>query len=207
MKRGLFIAIDGLDGTGKSTQCRLTAEWLRSMGRTVVECIDPGGTALGDRVRELLLFGREVRMSVRTEVLLFMASRVELVEQIIRPALDRGDDVITDRYVLASIIYQGHAGGLDGELIHQFGEFATNSTWPDLNIVLDLPVEMAMKRRGRDADRMESKGLEFAERVRAGFRLEAAYFPDHNVLIDASGDPETIQASIRTLLTPRIAAS
>jgi dTMP kinase len=202
MPRGLFLALDGLDGTGKSTQCRMLADWLRGRGRRIVDCIDPGGTALGDRVRELLLFGRTVQMTARTEALLFMASRAELVNQIIRPALERGDDVVSDRYVLASIVYQGHAGGIDPAEIRQLAAFTTGGLEPDLNLVLDLDVDAALRRRGRDADRMESKGRAFFERVRAGFTAEAAAHPANVAIVDAAPTVDAIHAAIVARVTP-----
>ncbi|CAN5287179.1 dTMP kinase [soil metagenome] len=204
MKRGLFIALDGLDGTGKSTQCKLLAEWLRSRGHSVVECVDPGGTDLGQRVRDLLLFGKSVQMNARTEALLFMASRAELVEQIIRPALDRGDIVISDRYVLASVVYQGYAGGLTPREVWALGEFTTRGVWPDLNIILDLAVAEALKRRGREADRMESKGVAFFEKVRQGFLTEANLKPDTVAIVDANTTIDEIQTAIRQRIESKI---
>src|SRR5437763_16107090 len=112
MPRPLFLSLDGLDGTGKSTQCRLLAEWLRKQGQEVVECADPGGTLVGDAIREILL-GRRHDMSLPCEALLFMASRAQLTAEVIRPALAAGHTVLADRYLLANVVYQGHAGGLD----------------------------------------------------------------------------------------------
>src|SRR5262245_61466469 len=124
MARGVFLSLDGLDGTGKSTQCRLLADWLRARGHAVTECADPGGTAVGDVVRDLLL-DRRRRMSLPCEALLFMASRAQLVAEVVRPALDAGRVVVADRYLLANVVYQGHAGGLDPDALWQIGAFAT----------------------------------------------------------------------------------
>src|SRR5258708_31143074 len=107
-----FISLDGLDGTGKSTQCRLLAQWLRKRGLEVTECADPGGTSIGNVLRDLLL-GHRREMALTCEMLLFMASRAQLVSEVIKPALDKGQVVISDRYLLANVVYQGHAGGLD----------------------------------------------------------------------------------------------
>src|SRR6266702_4521979 len=113
MARPAFLSLDGLDGTGKSTQCRLLVEWLTSQKVPVTSCTDPGGTALGQQLRQILLFGREHRIAATTEAMLFMASRAQLVDEVIRPALERGDVVISDRFTLANVVYQGHAGGLN----------------------------------------------------------------------------------------------
>src|SRR5205823_9507628 len=149
-----FVSLDGIDGTGKSTQCRLLAEWLRGRGHTVTECIDPGGTPVGDELRAIVL-GHRNDLTPRAEALLFMASRAELVERVIRPALSAGGVVVCDRYLLANVVYQGHAGGLDVGALWQLGRFCTDGIEPDLTLVLDLPVELALTRRGREADRME----------------------------------------------------
>ena len=114
MTRGLFFSLDGLDGTGKSTQCRLLAEWLRSRGHEVIECADPGGTAIGRALRDILLHHRG-EIAPACEALLFMASRAQLVAEVIRPALDAGRIVVCDRFLLANVVYQGHGAGLDAE--------------------------------------------------------------------------------------------
>src|SRR4051794_4466548 len=112
MPRGVFLSLDGLDGTGKSTQCRLLADWLRARGHSVTECADPGGTSVGEVIRGLLLDHRR-QMSLACEALLFMASRAQLVTEVIQPALDAGQVVLADRFLLANVVYQGHAGGID----------------------------------------------------------------------------------------------
>jgi dTMP kinase len=197
MQTPAFIALDGLDGTGKSTQCRLLADWLREQGLSVTQCADPGGTELGAKIRELLLFGREHQISPRAEALLFMASRAELVEQVIRPALDRGEVVVSDRFTLANVVYQGHAGGLDPAELWAVGRVATGGLEPDLTIVLDLPIEAAQARRGRAADRMESRADDYQRAVRAGFLTEANRQPGRCVVIDATPPPDVVQAAIR----------
>src|SRR5437868_3427128 len=156
MARAPFVSLDGLAGTGKSTQCRLLAEWLRGRGLMVTECADPGGTAVGDQLRELLLHRREARVAPACEALLFMASRAQLVAEVIRPALDSGRAVVCDRYLLANVVYQGHAGGLDVGRLWEVGRLSTGGLEPDLTLVLDLPPDAAASRRGRAPDRMES---------------------------------------------------
>src|SRR5947207_6777762 len=154
MPRTPFISLDGLDGTGKSTQCRLLADWLRGRGLAVEQCADPGGTAVGTVVRDLLLHHRH-EMALPCEALLFMASRAQLTAEVIRPALAAGRVVVCDRFLLANVVYQGHAGGLDVERLWDLGRFATGGLEPDLTLVLDLSPEAALARRGRPPDRLE----------------------------------------------------
>ena len=197
MPQPAFVSLDGLDGTGKSTQCRLLVEWLAAQKVPVTACTDPGGTALGQELRKLLLFGREHRIATTTEAMLFMASRAQLVEEIIRPALDRGEVVVSDRYLLANVVYQGHAGGLNPVDLWAVGQFVTGGLEPDLTLVLDLPPDVAVARRNREADRMEDRGAEYLARVRTGFMYEAGRRPDRHRIIDATPDADTIQADVR----------
>jgi dTMP kinase len=179
-----FIALEGIDGTGKSTQCRLLAEWLRGRGYTVTQCADPGGTPLGDQLRAVLLDNRQ-QMAMRAEVLLFMASRAELVERVIRPALGAGSAVVTDRFLVSNIVYQGHAGGLDPAELRRLCLFATGGLEPDVSIVLDLPVERATTRRKPEVDRIEGRGAAHQEAVRQGFLAEARAHPERIRVINA----------------------
>jgi dTMP kinase len=192
-----FFSIDGGDGTGKSTQAALLAEWLSDRGHEVLTCRDPGSTPLGEAVRELLLHRHDLRIDRRSEMLLFMAARAQLVEELIRPALDQGKTVISDRYLLATVVYQGHAGGLDVPSLWEVGGVATGGLQPDLTIVLDLPAEIAAARLQGELDRMEQQGDAFHERVRQGFLLEAARQPDRIVVVNAARDIDQIQADIR----------
>jgi len=179
-----FIVLDGLDGTGKSTQCRLLADRLRAAGHEVTTCVDPGGTALGVQLRELLLHHRG-EIAPACEALLFMASRAQLVHEIIRPALSAGRVVVCDRFLLANVVYQGYAGGLDVEQLWQVGRLSTGGLEPDLTLVLDMPVAEALARRGRPADRMESRGDDYQQRVRDGFLVEARRRTECIRIIDA----------------------
>ena len=197
MPRPAFLSLDGLDGTGKSTQCRLLVEWLTAQAVPVTACTDPGGTALGQELRNLLLFGREHRIATTTEAMLFMASRAQLVEEVIRPALDRGEVVVSDRFLLANVVYQGHAGGLRPEDLWAVGAVATGGLEPDLTLVFDLPPEAAVARRNRAADRMEDRGEEFYARVRTGFKYEAGMRPGKHRLIDATPDADAVQRVVR----------
>jgi dTMP kinase len=194
-RRPPFLSLDGLDGSGKSTQCRLLAGWLRSRGHRVTECADPGGTPLGDVIRDLLL-DRRREMTLACEAFLFMASRAQLAAEIIRPALERGETVVSDRYLLANVVYQGHAGGLDPGLLWQMGRLATSCLEPDLTFVLDVPVEIARSRRSGPSDRIESRGSVFASRVREGFVLEAKEHAETIHVVDASRPAEQIHQEI-----------
>jgi len=195
MPRGLFISLDGLDGTGKTTQCRLLAAWLRGQGHSVTECTDPGGTAVGNVIRELLLHHRQ-DLSLPCEAFLFMASRAQLTAEIIRPALAADHVVVADRYVLANVVYQGHAGGLDPAMLWQTSQFATGGLEPDLTLVLDLPADVAMSRRHGPADRMERRDAAYQARVRDGFLKEAKRQPDRIRVIDAGQPPEVVHEAI-----------
>jgi dTMP kinase len=192
-----FISLDGLDGAGKSTHCRLLAQWLRGQGRDVVTCADPGGTEIGDVLRSLLLQHRG-HMTLPCEALLFMASRAQLVAEVIRPALDAGKAVICDRFLLANVVYQGHAGGLDAATLWDIGLLATGGLEPDVTFVLDLPLDVAQSRRKADADRMERRDAAYFARVRAGFLAEAKRRPERIRVIDATQPVDAIQASLRT---------
>ena len=193
--RAPFISLDGLDGTGKSTQCRMLAEWLRHRGYVVTECADPGGTAVGDVLRDLLL-GHRQQMALPCEMLLFMASRAQLVAEVIRPALEKGNAVISDRFLLANVVYQGHAGGLDPGRLWEIARVATGDLVPDLTIVLDLTPEQAVARRGRPADRVERRGRDYHDKVRNGFLTEARLDPAHIRIVKADQPIEVVQRAI-----------
>lgn len=202
MRPGLFLSLDGLDGAGKSTQCRLLADWLRTRGWDVVECADPGGTEVGQVLRDILLHRRHT-LSVQCEALLFMASRAQLVAEVIRPALEAGKAVVCDRFLLANVVYQGHAGGLDPTRLYDLALFATGGLEPDLTFVLDLPLDSARARQKPGRDRLECREDAFHARVRAGFLAEARARPDRIVVLDATRPLEQIQSAIRTALSQR----
>jgi len=197
MPKSVFLSLDGLDGTGKSTQCRLLVDWLAGQKVPVTACADPGGTALGQELRKLVLFGREHRIATATEAMLFMASRAQLVDEVVRPALDRGEVVISDRFTLANVVYQGHAGGMNPEDLWAVGRIATGGLEPDLTLVFDVPLEVSLARRQRDADRMEERDLDFHRRVQTGFRYEAGMRPEKYRIIDATPDAEAVQRAAR----------
>jgi dTMP kinase len=193
----MFFSIDGGDGAGKSTQVAMFCQWLGQQGREAVACRDPGSTPLGEAIRRLLLHRHDLRIDRRSEMLLYMAARAQLVEEIIRPALASGKTVVSDRYLLANVVYQGHAGGLDVATLWEVGRIATGGLLPDLTIVLDMPAEAAARRLDRQPDRMESQGEAFHARVRAGFLAEAARQPDRIAVLSAAQSVEQVQADIR----------
>jgi dTMP kinase len=203
MSSGIFISLDGVDGAGKSTQCRLLADWLRGQGMSVVVCHDPGGTDLGQQLRDLLLHYRGA-MSVTSEALLFMASRAQLVAEVIRPALQAGQVVLSDRFLLANVVYQGHAGGLDPAQLWSAGLFGTGGLEPDLTCILDLPLEVSFARRKAGADRLESRDMEYFARVRAGFLAEAERRPERMCVIDATLPVERVQEQLRLEIQVRL---
>ncbi|QDU63845.1 Thymidylate kinase [Planctomycetes bacterium Pan216] len=190
-----FLSLDGVDGAGKSTQIRLLVDWLTRQGRDVVSCRDPGGTPTGDEIRRLLL-DPEMRISLRSEMLLYMASRAQLVTEVIQPALDRGSVVVCDRYLLSTLVYQGHAGGLDVEDIRAVGAFATTGLMPDWTGVIDLAPETAAQRRDAPADRIEQRDRSYHEKVRRGFQAEVEQHADRMSLFDGRQAAEEIHQAI-----------
>ena len=193
----MFFSIDGGDGTGKSTQAELFCRWLGELGREVVACRDPGSTRLGEAVRELLLDRHDLEIHRRSEMLLYMAARTQLAEELIRPALEQGKTVVADRYLLANVVYQGYAGGLDVDTLWEVGRMATGGLMPDLTILLDLPAEAAAGRITGRLDRMEQQGAPFHARVREGFLAEAARHPQEIVVVNAAAPVEQVQAEMR----------
>ena len=196
----MFLSFDGVDGAGKSTQIRLLADALRAAGRDVVTCRDPGSTALGERLREILLNHHGTPIHRRSEMLLYMAARAQLVEEVIRPALAAGKTVISDRYLLANVVYQAHAGGLDVDEVWQVGRIAVAGIMPRLTFVLDMPAEKAAQRINRQMDRMEAQGLAYLEQVRQGFLTEAARQSDQIAVINADRPIEAVHAEVLAAL-------
>ncbi len=200
---GLFVVLEGGEGSGKSTQVREIAVWLREEGFDVLTTREPGATKLGMRLRTMLLDKAHAGMAARTEVLLYAADRAEHVETVIRPALERGAIVISDRYVDSTLAYQGAGRDLDGDEVARLNDWATGRLVPDLTIVLDLPVEEGLRRHAdRPADRLESESLEFHERVRRGFLQLADREPERYLVLDAQEPQEAVTRAIRRHLRP-----
>ena len=200
--RGLFITVEGIDGCGKSTQARLIAAALEAAGHDVLRLREPGGVKISEQIRDILLDPANAEMGDVCELLLYEAARAQLVHQVIRPALAAGKTVVCDRFYDSTTAYQAFADGLDRNMVSQANELAVDGCRPDLTLVFDLPVEDALRRRsGREAeDRLELKGLEFQERVAAGFRAVAADEPDRVKLIDAGGSIAEVFSGVATEL-------
>jgi len=190
--RGLFVAFEGGDGSGKTTQARMFAIWLRDQGFDVVQTREPGATKVGMRLRAILLDATHQGLSSRAEALMYAADRAEHVEKVIRPALQRGAMVVSDRYVDSSLAYQGAGRALDRAEVERLNTWATGGLLPDLTVVIDVPPEVALARFASPADRMESEPLEFHERVRREFRALAAADPERYLVVDGTQPPEEI---------------
>ncbi len=196
----MFFSFDGIDGVGKTTQMHLFCQWLTSRQVEVVTCRDPGSTPLGERVREILLTSDEqTSIAARSEMLLYMAARAQLVDEVICPALAAGKTVVSDRFLLANVVYQGYAGGLDVAAVRTVGRVATDGVMPDCIFLLDMSPQAALGRMGDQLDRVESRGQEYRERLRDGFLEEAGQWGDAIHVIDADRPVEAIQTEIRTI--------
>ncbi|MGV3606689.1 MAG: dTMP kinase [Planctomycetaceae bacterium] len=193
----MFFCFDGVDGVGKSTQIGLLTKLLSEQNGEVVTCRDPGTTPLGEKLRGLLLDRHGMSIHRRSEMLMYMAARAQMVEEVIRPALESGKHVISDRFLLANVVYQGWAGGLSREEILAVGEVTVAGIKPDLNIILDMPADAAGKRIQREPDRMEAQGLAYMERVREGFLQEAKIDPQHVIVVNAARSIEEVHADVR----------
>ncbi|MEE2912678.1 MAG: dTMP kinase [Planctomycetota bacterium] len=194
---GRFIAFDGPDGSGKSTQLALFVNWCEDNGVVVKVVREPGGTSIGEQVREILLDPENDGMTLPCEMLLYMASRAQLVQQEIVPAMKRGELVVADRFVSATLAYQGAAGGIPVEWIQKVADVAISGCFPDLTLILDVDVATAASRLNDELDRMELKGSEFHEKVRRGFLEQAQSQKDRYCVIDATNDAEMVKNAIR----------
>jgi dTMP kinase len=191
---GLFIAFEGGDGAGKSTQVGLLREALEEAGRTVTVTRQPGGTELGREIRDLVLHGDHV--SPRAEALLFAADKAHHVEQLIRPALDRGEVVLTDRYTDSSVAYQGAGRDLGAQEIHDLTMWAVDDLVPDLTVVVDVPAEEGRRRRGAVHDRLEAEADAFHEAIRAHYLAMAQGNPQRYLVVDGTAAPEQVHAEV-----------
>jgi dTMP kinase len=204
---GLFITFEGPDGCGKSTQIAPLADYLRAKGREVYTTREPGGTEISDQVRQIIMAMKNTSMNPRTELLLFLSARAQLVEEVIRPRLAAGEVVISDRYADSTLAYQGYGHGVDRDVIRRLLEFATGGLKPDLTLLLDVDAETGLRRRqmgGGEWNRLDAYQLEFHRRVREGYHELAALEPERWVTIDGGQPPEMVQLAIRRVVDERI---
>jgi dTMP kinase len=202
---GKFIVFEGVEGSGKTTQIGQTAAWLETnpqRDRSVMITREPGGTKLGQQIRQILLDDLDNCVSYRTELLLYAADRAQHVEALIRPHLDRGDIVLCDRFTDSTIAYQGYGRGFDRDEIDRVNQLATGGLQSDLTFWLDLDVKIGLERvllRGKP-DRMERATIDFHQRVRQGYQELANVYPDRIIRIDADRSPDEIQLEIQSIL-------
>lgn len=211
MARGWFVTLEGIEGSGKSTQAAILAQSLRARGHNVIVTREPGGTRAGEFIRSIFL-DSEVSLQSAAELLLVLADRAQHVNEKLRVALENGHIVISDRYSDSTIAYQGYGRGLDLKLVRELNRFASSGLTPDLTIVLDCPPEIGLERTKQRAelaarahDRFEAEQLEFHRRVRDGFRTIARNEPARVVLLDSTREPGVVSADILQLVLERSA--
>lgn len=201
MKRGLFLSFEGGEGSGKSLQARGLAQALSDLGREVVLTREPGGTAAGERIRDILLHAREIPLSPEAQVLLFSAARAQLVREVIRPALEAGRIVIADRFFDSTVVYQGYGHGVSLQAIREVTALAVGTLVPDRTFLLDVPVDVGLARSGWRAeakwDRFEADAADFHVRVRDAYLRLAAAEPRRFVVVAADRDEGQVAADIR----------
>jgi dTMP kinase len=208
MRKGLLITLEGVEGSGKSTQLEILATHLEEVGKKVLRVREPGGTGLGEQIRALLLKAEGVKISPMAELLLYLACRAQLVEEIIRPALGEGWIVLADRYGDATVAYQGYGRGLDIGMIEQINRAVVGDAVPDVTFLLDLEAKRGLDRISReDRDRLEGEDLAFHQRVREGYLKLAAQNPLRIKLIPAEREIYAIAAEMRGYLVPLLSSS
>lgn len=207
MMKGIFITFEGIDGCGKSTQCELLKNYLEGIGKEFIFVREPGGTGIGERIREILLDKKNTKMTARTELLLFEAARAQITDEVIKPALDEGKIVLCDRFFDSSSAYQGMARGMGMDFVSDLNMAATGGLKPDITFFFDISAEEALERRGRRgeaSDRIELAGLKFQEDVRRGYLELAAGSEGRIVTIDATLGIDEIFEQIKDTLEGKI---
>jgi thymidylate kinase len=203
----MFITLEGPDGSGKSMQIPALAEFIRHQGFEVLTTREPGGTNIGDQIRQVIMKLGNTSMQPRTEILLFCAARAQIVEEVLRPSLARGVVVISDRYADSTLAYQGYGHGLDLGDLHNILNFATGGLVPDLTFLLDLDAEEGLKRRqgsGGEWNRLDAYAISFHKRVRAGYLELAAQEPQRWQIINAGRSPEEVQADLQRFVQAKL---
>jgi dTMP kinase len=200
----MFISLEGPEGCGKTSQASFLVDFIRQKGHDVVATREPGGTLIGEQLREVMW--NNTAMQPRSEILLFQASRAQLVEEVIRPHLIKGGVVVCDRYADSTLAYQGYGYQLDLETLQSLITFATGGLKPDLTLLLDVDVEVGLRRRasGGEWNRLDALDLAFHQRVRQGYHQLARAEPERWVIIDASKSPEAVQAAIQHVVSERL---
>ena len=206
---GKLISFEGSEGSGKSTQLTRLAEHLQKIGREVVATREPGGTEIGEQIRNIIVHNsRGDEMCPETELLLFTAARAQVVREIITPALSRGAVVLSDRYLDSSTVYQGVARNLAPGPVSAINQFAVGSVMPHLTIVIDVPTEVSLARISQRAsdlpDRMERENISFYTKVREGYRLLAKQWPDRVVVLDGTWSPDALEKKVWAAVEPRL---
>jgi dTMP kinase len=203
-QRGRFITFEGMDGCGKTTQLRLFAQFLREQGREVVETVEPGGTAIGQQIRRILLDPASVEIHARTELLLYFASRAQNVEQVIRPALAAGKVVLCDRFTDSTLVYQGCGRGLDTQIVRDLDRIACQGLKPDATVLIDIDLETSLHRARRRNERVgpaesriDEEGAAFHERVREGYLALVEAEPERIAVIDGRAGVQEVAQRIR----------
>ena len=199
MSRGIFITMEGPDGSGKSTQIELLRGYLEEKGYDVIITREPGGTVISEAIREIILNKDFTEMSSMTELMLYASARAQLVSEVIGPAIDSGKAVISDRFVDSSVVYQGIARGLGVDTVYEVNSYAIQGYMPDITFLLDLSAEEGVRRKKdqKELDRMEQESLDFHRRVVEGYRTLAEKSPDRIIRIDATLPIEEIYDTIR----------
>jgi dTMP kinase len=202
----MFITFEGPDGSGKTTQINPLSDYLIQKGYSVLITREPGGTAIGDQIRQVLSDLKNTGMHPRSETLLFLAARAQLVEQVIKPHLDKGFIVLCDRYADSTMAYQGYGHQNDLDQIKNLINFATGGLKPDLTLLFDMDVEEGLKRKayGSEWNRLDAYSLEFHQRVRRGYHILAKSEPERWVKVEAGQSPEKIQVAIREVVQERL---
>jgi len=204
MQRGRFITFEGIDGCGKTTQFRMLAQWLREHGKDVVETVEPGGTAIGQQIRRILLDPASTEIQPRAELLLYFASRAQNVDQVIRPALDAGRIVLCDRFTDSTLVYQGCGRGLDMDVVRDLDRIACRGLKPDVTFLIDIDLETSLMRArrrnervGPSESRIDEESAAFHERVRQGYLALAKAEPNRIVVIDGAAGISEVGQRIR----------
>lgn len=198
--KGIFITFEGIDGSGKDTQAKLLAKYFKNKGYSVIRTREPGGTSIGEKIRKILLSPKISRVDQRAEVLLFAASRAQIVSNIIKPALEKGKIVISNRYVDSSYAYQGIARKMGLDWVIEINKWATQGLLPDITFFLDIPEELGLKRVDKSRnirDKIEKDGEIFQKKVREGYYKLAKLFPERYRIIDANRNEDLIQKDIK----------